>query len=142
MANINAPGQIVVSGDAGAIGEFVAALGKAKVIELPVSAPFHCSLMQPAATSLAADLKALSISKPKFPVVANFNAEYSFDPEIIRESLKSQVCGQVRWIESMERAISEFNPDFSVEYGDGAVLTGMLRKINPSIERKIALEDA
>ena len=141
MANINAPGQIVVSGEATAVDAFVSALGKAKVIELAVSAPFHCRLMQPAAEKLAVDLKALQISKPAFPVISNFSAEYSLDPELIRASLESQVCGRVRWVESIERAVSEFTPDCSFEFGEGAVLSGMLKKINPSVERKIALDN-
>lgn len=135
IANINAPGQVVVSGAAAAVNEFVSALGKAKVIELAVSAPFHCTLMKPAAESLARDLKALAINKPQFPVIANYSAEYSFDPEVIRASLEAQVCGRVRWVESIERAIAEFKPAGAVEFGEGGVLTGMLKKINPSVER-------
>ena len=140
VANINAPGQIVVSGAKNAVDAFVGALGKARVVELAVSAPFHCSLMQPAAERLAEDLRVLSLRRPIFPVIANFSAEYSFDPEVVRASLQSQVCGRVRWVESIERAISEFQPAAAVEFGEGGVLGGMLKKINPSLERLAALE--
>ncbi|NMC63917.1 MAG: ACP S-malonyltransferase [SAR324 cluster bacterium] len=140
IANINAPGQIVVSGATTAVNEFVAALGKAKVIELSVSAPFHCSLMEPAAKQLAADLKSLEINRPSFPVLANYSAEYSFDVEVIRKSLELQVCGRVRWVESVRNAINEFNPVAAIEFGEGGVLSGMLKKINPELERVQAIE--
>ncbi len=140
IANINAPGQIVVSGHAGAVDAFVVALGRAKVIELSVSAPFHCSLMKPAADRLAEDLKTLSISKPQFPVVANYSAEYSENTDVIRGWLEAQVCGRVRWVESVQTAISQFQPGGAVEFGEGGILSGMLRKIDSSLQRFPAFE--
>jgi len=140
IANINAPGQIVVSGATASVNEFVAALGKAKVIELSVSAPFHCSLMEPAAKQLAADLKGLEIDKPAFPVIANYSAEYSSDVEVIRRSLELQVCGRVRWVESVKNALNEFKPSAAVEFGEGGVLSGMLKKIDPELERIQAVD--
>lgn len=140
IANINAPGQIVVSGAVAAVNEFVAALGKAKVIELSVSAPFHCSMMKPAADRLAEDLENLRISKPQFPVVANFSAEYSDNVDVIRGWLEAQVCGRVRWVESIQAAVSQFQPSAAVEFGEGGVLSGMLKKIDPSLQRVPALE--
>ena len=142
VANINAPGQIVVSGAKAAVDAFVAALGKAKVIELAVSAPFHCTLMKPAAERLARDLKTLTISRPSFPVVANYSAEPTFDPEVIRGWLEAQVCGRVRWVECVEHAISQFQPAYAIEFGEGTVLSGMLKKINPTLERLTALDGA
>lgn len=141
IANINAPGQIVVSGYVEAVDEFVSALGKAKVIELSVSAPFHCTMMKAAAQRLAEDLKGLRISRPEFPVVANFSAEYSDDVDVIRKWLEEQVCGRVRWVESIQRGIASFKPDAAVEFGEGGVLSGLLKKIDNSLERIPVLEE-
>lgn len=135
IANINAPGQIVVAGDAGAVDEFLGHLGSAKAVALPVSAPFHCALMKPAAENLAKDLKLLTIMPAQFPVISNYLAHPATDPEQIRELLRLQVCGRVRWVESMEKAVHMYNPSVAVEFGPGAVLTGLLKRIRPEIKR-------
>ena len=135
IANINAPGQIVVAGSVEGVAGFVEKLGTAKVIDLPVSAPFHCSLMKPAEEKLRVDLKNISIKKPNFPVYQNFTATFSDDPEVIRENLARQVCGRVRWVECVENATQQKQPSAVWEYGAGNVLTGLVKRINSSIPR-------
>lgn len=135
IANINAPGQIVVAGEATAIDSFVKALGEAKVKELAVSAPFHCDLMKPAQNKLADELANTTINRASFPVYANYHAKAISEPEDIREALKLQVCGQVRWVESMQNCIAEHKPEASIEFGAGNVLSGMLKRIDSSLSR-------
>src|SRR5208337_2289662 len=99
-ANINSPEQIVISGNAGAIDRAIKLAtdrGAKKAVSLPVSAPFHCSLMQPAQDRLAADLKALSFQNPSCPVVCNVDAAIVTSAEGSREALIRQVTGTVKW---------------------------------------------
>lgn len=135
IANINAPGQIVVAGSVAGVQSFIEKLGAAKVIELPVSAPFHCSLMKPAEEKLRKDLATISISKPKFPVYQNFSAAATDDIETIRENLALQVCGRVRWVECVENVVKATSPEAVWEYGAGNVLTGLVKRINGSLAR-------
>jgi [acyl-carrier-protein] S-malonyltransferase len=135
IANINAPGQIVVAGSVAGVAGFVEKLGAAKVIDLPVSAPFHCSLMKPAEERLRKDLASIEFKAPKFPVYQNFTASFSTDPETIRENLALQVCGRVRWVECVENAVREKSPTAAWEYGAGNVLTGLVKRINPNVSR-------
>lgn len=135
VANINSPGQIVVAGDAAAVDRFKAALGDARMTDLTVSAPFHCALMQPAADALAYDLDACPIETARFPVYANVTAAPVRTPAEIRAALKAQVCGRVRWIECMENAIAGERIDRAVEFGAGAVLVGLLKRINGAVPR-------
>ena len=135
IANINAPGQIVVAGCVAGVTSFVEKLGAAKVIDLPVSAPFHCSLMKPAEERLRQDLAKVTIKQPKFPVYQNFTASFTTDPEAIRENLALQVCGRVRWVECVENVIAEKTPEAAWEYGAGNVLTGLVKRINSSVAR-------
>lgn len=135
IANINAPGQIVVAGSVAGVQQFVERLGAAKVIELTVSAPFHCDLMKPAEEKLRKDLANIEIKKPLFPVYQNFTAQASDDPAVIRENLALQVCGRVRWVECVENAVGARSPEAVWEYGAGNVLTGLVKRINSSITR-------
>jgi [acyl-carrier-protein] S-malonyltransferase len=135
IANINAPGQIVVAGSVAGVAAFVEKLGTAKVIDLPVSAPFHCSLMKPAEEKLRVDLAAIKITTPKFPVYQNYNATFTSDPEAIRENLALQVCGRVRWVECVENVLKDRSPDAVWEYGAGNVLTGLVKRINSAVAR-------
>ena len=135
IANINAPGQIVVAGSVAGVQQFVERLGAAKVIELTVSAPFHCDLMKPAEEKLRKDLAEIEIKKPLFPVYQNFTAQASEDPQVIRENLALQVCGRVRWVECVENAVSARAPQAVWEYGAGNVLTGLVKRINSSLSR-------
>jgi len=134
IANINAPGQIVLAGSAECIDRFIVSNPEMKARELSVSAPFHCSLMAPAAQRLAIDLDKVSISAPSFPIFANYSAEPSSDPAIIRENLKLQVCGRVRWVESTLNAINQIQPSIGLEFGSGKVLCGLMRRIDRNLK--------
>lgn len=136
IANNNAPGQVVVAGDVAGVDAFVAALGTAKTIPLQVSAPFHCSLMKAAEENLKKDLASLSIAAPKFPVIANYTGKPSSGPEEIRTLLAQQVCGQVRWVESVLYGVETYQPNVAIEFGAGNVLTGLLKRITPTLTRK------
>lgn len=130
-ANDNDPAQVVVSGHVEAV-ERAAALAKEKgakrALILPVSAPFHCALMQPAADVMAEALADVAIAAPSVPLVANVTASATSDPEVIRKQLVEQVTGAVRWRESVgymaENGVTEF-----WELGAGKALSGMIRRI-------------
>lgn len=133
IANLNAPGQIVVSGDVPGIEGLKVAMKGARLIDLPVSAPFHCSLMKPAADRLHDDLQRITLRAPKFPVFSNFYAKPLSDPEIIRESLHLQVCGKVRFTECLTGAIDSFEITEAVEFGTGKVLAGLTKRTAPHL---------
>ena len=133
-ANINSPEQIVISGNTAAVtraAEAAKAAGAKRAILLPVSAPFHCSLMRPAQERLAADLAALRFHDPQVPVVGNIDAEPKRAAAEAREALVRQVTGAVRWAESMRRLI-EMGMENFVEVGPGKVLCGLMRQIDRS----------
>lgn len=131
-ANDNAPGQVVVSGSREAIEravELAKEAGAKRALLLPVSAPFHCSLMQPAADVMADALAGADLSAPAVPLVANITADRLNDPDAIRDSLVAQVTGMVRWRESVGFMI-ENGVDTLYELGAGKVLSGLARRIN------------
>ena len=140
VANDNAPGQIVISGTLDALAR-VADIAKAKGIKrampLAVSAPFHCPLMRPAADAMQKALAEVTIRPLAVPVLANVTAAEARDPEAVRGLLVEQVTGRVRWRESMA-ALRGLGVETTVEFG-GKVLTGMVKRIDPSLEM-IALE--
>jgi len=129
-ANDNAPGQIVVSGNKSAVERAVEiAKGRgARAMMLPVSAPFHCSLMQPAADVMRDALAKVKVSAPKVPVIPNVIANPVNDPEEIVNSLVAQVTGTVRWRECVEYLVNH-GIDRLVEVGSGKVLTGLAKRI-------------
>jgi [acyl-carrier-protein] S-malonyltransferase len=133
-ANLNSPEQIVISGHIGAV-ERAAKLAKergAKLAKvLPVSAPFHSSLMQPAQEKLAADLQKLHFSDPQISVLCNLDAKLVESGESARDALIRQVTGSVRWTESMQALIAHGVHTF-VELGPGKVLCGLMRQIDRS----------
>lgn len=137
IANLNCPGQTVVAGDVTGVEKFQELMGQtgAKLIPLNVSAPFHCQLMAPAAEKLAKDLDAIDIADPKFPIYCNVTAKAVGTKDEIRTRLKEQVCGSVRWTESMENAIRETGVTRSIEFGAGGVLTKLLKRINSTVTR-------
>jgi [acyl-carrier-protein] S-malonyltransferase len=137
IANLNCPGQTVVAGDAEGVDALSTELlaSGAKVIPLNVSAPFHCSLMKPAADKLAVDLDALEIRDPKFPVYANYTALPVKTAAEVRAALKAQVCASVRWTESMINALKETGATTSIEYGSGKVLSNLMKRIDSKIIR-------
>ncbi len=133
-ANINSPEQIVISGSKAAVeraAELAKQRGAKRAVMLPVSAPFHCSLMRPAQERLAADLRALSFSDPRIPVVNNVDAAVTTAAEPARDALIRQVTGAVQWVRSIQALIAQGAGTF-VEVGPGKVLCGLLRQINRS----------
>ena len=131
-ANLNAPGQVVIAGGREAVaraGERARELGARRVIPLPVSAPFHCARMIPAERRLAPELRALRVTDPRVPVVANVDAEPKRDGGAAIEALIRQVSMPVRWEASIRRLASEGVRAY-VELGPGSVLSGLVRKID------------
>ena len=132
LANDNAPGQVVVSGSTAAVEraiEIASERGAKRSIMLPVSAPFHCSLMQPAADAMAEALAETTILPPAVPLVANVTADEARDPDEIRKNLVTQVTGRVRWREGV-LALKDKGVDTLVETGAGKVLSGLARRID------------
>lgn len=131
-ANDNATGQIVISGHKTAVDraiELSKERGIRRAIELPVSAPFHCSLMQPAADIMEKALAEIDLGRPVVPVIANVTAAEVYRPDDIRDLLVKQVTAMVRWRESV-LAMRDAGVDTLVELGAGRVLTGMVRRID------------
>lgn len=129
-ANYNAAGQVVVAGHADAVEraiELAAEHGARRTLRLPVSAPFHCSLMAPAAERLAPDLDALAFSPLRCPIVANVDARENADPRAAREALKAQVTAPVLWADSIARLL-ELGVEIFVEVGPGRVLSGLVKR--------------
>lgn len=136
VANDNAPGQVVISGSKAAIDravEIAKSKGVKRAMLLPVSAPFHCPLMQPAAEAMKAALASAKIAAPSVPVVANVTASAVSDPETIRRLLVEQVTGVVRWRESVEYLKAQ-GVARAIEIGAGKVLSGLVKRIAPEIE--------
>ncbi len=132
-ANDNGGGQVVISGHAEAVARVMAeakARGK-RAMKLPVSAPFHCALMAPAADAMAAALAHATLMPPVVPLIANVTAAKATDPAMIRELLVRQVTGTVRWLESV-LAMLALGVDSFVELGAGKVLSGLVRRIAPA----------
>jgi [acyl-carrier-protein] S-malonyltransferase len=130
-ANVNSPGQVVIAGHTAAVArasEKCKAAGAKRAVPLPVSAPFHCALMQPAQDRLAPELEALAFRDPEPPLVNNVDAALVRDGAACRAGLVRQVSGTVRWQESVERLAQEGVTTF-VEVGPGTVLSGLVKKI-------------
>jgi [acyl-carrier-protein] S-malonyltransferase len=133
-ANINSPGQIVISGHAMAVERAIQLAlerGAKKAVLLPVSAPFHCSLMKPAQDLLATDLRVLEFHDPRIPVVCNVDAALVTDAERSRDALMRQVTAPVKWEQSVRRLIDQGVQTF-VEVGPSKVLWGLMRQIDRS----------
>ena len=134
-ANDNDPGQVVISGHLAAVRravEIAESKGARRAVMLPVSAPFHCALMQPAADEMEEALKKVTINTPRVPLVANVVADSVCDAEKIRSLLIEQVTGTVRWRESVEHMVRH-GLDETWEIGVGKALSGMIRRIDKSI---------
>ena len=134
-ANLNAPGQVVIAGHAGAVAlasDKAKALGAKRAIPLAVSAPFHCALMKPAEVRLAPELRALPAQPPRIPVVANVDAELKTDAAGAIDALVRQVSSPVRWEEVVRRLVAEGTNTF-IELGPGSVLSGLTKKIDRGV---------
>jgi len=130
-ANFNSPGQIVIAGHAGAVTraiEIAKARGFRKAMPLPVSAPFHCALMQPAAERLAGVLEKVTVSPIVTAVVSNVEAKPNSDAARVKGLLVDQVCSPVRWDESVRLMVAQGVTNF-VEIGPGKVLAGLVKRI-------------
>ena len=142
-ANLNSPAQTVISGSAAAV-EKAAALCKAKgarrAVMLPVSAPFHCALMQPAQEEVERVLGGLTISDPRFPVAGNATGQLVTTAEGARDALIRQVTGAVRWVDCVQ-ALKAAGAEVFVEAGPGKVLTGLMKQIDPGL-KALNVEDA
>ncbi len=141
-ANWNAPGQVVIAGHADAVAkasERAKGLGAKRAIPLAVSAPFHCALMKPAEDRLAPELRALQVSDPAIPVVANVDAEPKRDAASGVDALIRQVSSPVRWEDVVARLVTE-GVTTCVELGPGTVLAGLIKKIDRNV-KVLSVED-
>jgi [acyl-carrier-protein] S-malonyltransferase len=141
-ANINSPEQVVISGHTAAVeraAQLASERGAKRAKLLPVSAPFHCALMQPAQGRLAADLNSLTFRKPDVPVLCNADAAFVEQADVSRDALIRQVTGPVKWEPSMRLLLSKGVETF-VEVGPGRVLCGLMRQIDRS-KRCLNVED-
>jgi [acyl-carrier-protein] S-malonyltransferase len=142
-ANFNTPDQTVISGAAAAVEkavELVKARGARKVVMLQVSAPFHCSLMQPAQNDVARRLDGISLKNPRIPVAANVNGMLVRTADETRKALIEQVTGTVRWVGCVQALVGA-GAEVFVEAGPGKVLTGLLRQIDRGL-KCVNVEDA
>ncbi|MFQ5828270.1 MAG: ACP S-malonyltransferase [Candidatus Methylomirabilia bacterium] len=136
VANINGPAQIVIAGHKAAVERAVALAatrGGKKSMLLPVSAPFHSPLMQPAAERLAVELEGFTVSTPKVPVVRNVDAGLTTSAEEVKPVLIQQVASPVRWTDCVRRIVAEGATTF-LEVGPGRVLTGLLKRIEAGVK--------
>ena len=130
IANINSQSQIVISGNNDAVikaAEYLKNKGVKRIIYLKVEGPFHSELMKPAAEGMEKALENIVIKKPTIPYIANFTADFVYEPDQIKKSLVDQICGTVEWKQSLERAIQNGFKTF-VESGPGNVQTKLLKK--------------
>ena len=135
IANDNAPGQLIISGHSAAVAkaiELATARGSKRAIQLPVSAPFHCPLMQPATAVMDEALQEVTFKPPVVPIVVNVTASFERDVEVLRQSLVKQITGQVRWRESV-MSFADKGVTSVVEIGAGRVLTGLTKRIDPNL---------
>jgi [acyl-carrier-protein] S-malonyltransferase len=142
-ANLNSPGQTVISGAAAAV-EKASAISKAKgarrAVMLPVSAPFHCALMQPAQEEVARVLAGIAMHDPRIPVAANVTGGLVTTADATRDALIRQVTGAVRWVDCMQ-SLKAAGADLFIEVGPGKVLCGLLKQIDPEM-KSLNVEDA
>jgi [acyl-carrier-protein] S-malonyltransferase len=142
-ANLNSPGQTVISGAVAAV-ERATAIAKSKgarrAVMLPVSAPFHCALMQPAQEEVARVLSSLTLANPRIPVAANVTGSLVTTADVVRDALIRQVTGAVRWVDCVQTLIGAGATTF-IEVGPGKVLGGLLRQID-STQKALNVEDA
>lgn len=142
LANLNAPGQIVIAGAAGAVGravELAAGRGARRAIPLPVSAPFHCALMAPARVAMEPLIRDVPMADPNVPVVCNVDAAEVTTAAAARDALVRQIDGAVRWSESVALMVSR-GVERLVEIGPGRVLSGLARRIERGLKVQAVAE--
>ncbi|HOX68939.1 MAG TPA: ACP S-malonyltransferase [Burkholderiaceae bacterium] len=143
-ANFNDPKQTVISGSQAGVAkacELLKAAGAKRTLLLPVSAPFHCSLMKPAAERLKSKLASVSLNAPAVPVVNNIDVRVESDPGRIRDALYRQAFGPVRWFETVQ-ALRALGIGLLVECGPGKVLAGMVKRIDSTAESGAVFDPA
>jgi [acyl-carrier-protein] S-malonyltransferase len=141
-ANLNSPSQTVISGALAAVERasvLVKEKGARRAVMLPVSAPFHCALMQPAQEEVARVLAALTMANPAIPVAANVTGSLITTADEARDALIRQVTGAVRWVDCVQSLIAD-GPTHFIEVGPGKVLCGLLKQIDPS-QKSLNVED-
>ncbi len=138
LANWNSAGQVVISGEKGAVEEAARRLG-AKTVFLPVSAPFHSELMLPAEEKLALDLERVAFADPRFPVINNWRVSMVTNAAQAREGLKMQVSRPVRWHETMETLLADPAVARYAEIGSGRVLAGLLKRAARDGQRQVTI---
>lgn len=138
IANINSHEQIVISGEKDAVEEALSILKPPKHVILPVSAPFHSSLMKPAEEKLAKELDSINFLDPCFPVITNVDAKVVKSGQEAKDSLKRQVSRPVRWLESMELML-KMGVSVFVEIGSGKVLSGLLKRIARNLGNEVEI---
>lgn len=134
--NFNAPSQVVIAGDKAAVergAELAKAMGAKRAVMLPVSAPFHSSLLKPAAGRLAQRMQAVAFSAPRVPVVNNVDVAEVADPDAIKDALARQACNPVRWVEVI-RHMAAAGVTHVPECGPGKVLAGLTRRIDGNLQ--------
>ena len=135
IANLNCPGQIVISGDEKALeraGEKAKEVGARKVVNLAVNGPFHSSLMKGAAEKLAGEIETIEVRFPEIPFLSNVKGDFLHEPSRIGEALVKQVDSPVRWEDSMRRILDK-GIRYFLEIGPGKVLTGLLKRIDKTV---------
>jgi [acyl-carrier-protein] S-malonyltransferase len=140
--NFNAPGQVVIAGEKGAVEraiEVCKAKGAKRAMALPVSAPFHSTLMRPAADRLKGKLVTVTISAPQCAVINNVDVKVESDPARIRDALVRQAASPVRWVETLQQMVQS-GVTHIVECGPGKVLSGMTKRVAPGVQ-SLALHD-
>ena len=140
--NFNAPGQVVIAGHKAAVAramEVCKAKGAKRALPLPVSAPFHSSLMQPAAERLRGYLEGVAVAAPAVPLINNVDVETPRDPRAIKDALVRQAASAVRWVETVQR-MADMGVTHVVECGPGKILAGLVKRIAPQLQG-IALAD-
>ncbi|WP_018610067.1 ACP S-malonyltransferase [Uliginosibacterium gangwonense] len=141
-ANLNSPVQIVIAGHAAAVQramEACKARGAKRAVPLPVSAPFHCALMQPAADRLAEKLASVSFAAPQIPVLNNVDVKVETSAEAIRTALVRQAFSPVRWIEIVQAMVAQ-PLDTVIEFGPGKVLAGLVKRIAPEVTAEAVVD--
>jgi len=141
LANWNGAGQVVISGEKNAVGEAIEKIAARKSKYLPVSAPFHSRLMQPAEDRLAVDLDNIEFNDLKFPIINNIETEEILTGEAAREGLKRQVTRPVYWHSAMLKCLEEKNIETFTEIGSGKVLAGLIKRTARELDKKIEIRN-
>lgn len=141
LANWNGSGQVVISGEKDAVGEAIEKIAARKSKYLPVSAPFHSRLMQPAEDKLSVDLDNIEFNDLKFPIINNIESEEIITAEAAREGLKKQVTRPVYWHKAMLKCLQEKNIESFTEIGSGKVLTGLVKRTARELYKKIEIRN-